>query len=403
MSWTPTAFALESVVGEALSAIAPGVVKPLIRLISEYAEYKHMVSLVMEESGRCIAWGEGPWEEDDGTVKSYPALVFGSPIHHDTVRRVRLDNGETGDTVTVVGHRATHAFFHTGKLDAPYALALDPIKPGGFYVADRTSVRVVHPDGEVRVVAGTNEPGFKDGRANEARFFIVSGLLVTADGQTLYCVDNHNCRIRKIVHRTASESFGHVETVCGSGRPENEDGVGTKAALAMPQQIIWAYPPPHNTESHMLIGCSNAIRWFDIKSGAVSTVRFKPHPHTPPSPSTLIDLSDLSVAGMCMTPSQTVLFTCSKTQSLFALNPHTGEVEVLSIEPPNAAEQLFRTTLPRAFGICISPTPTGPDNEYCAYLALFSIMRVTLHSGLFVPLPSKAVPTVKPSTSCVIS
>lgn len=69
---------------------------------------------------------------------------------------------------------------------------------GNIYVAEtKDLIRMVSPAGIVTTIAGTGQPGYKDGEALKANFHYIRGMAADASGD-LYVCDNGNFRIRKI-------------------------------------------------------------------------------------------------------------------------------------------------------------------------------------------------------------
>jgi sugar lactone lactonase YvrE len=116
------------------------------------------------------------------------------------------------------------------KFQGPHGMAVD--KTGNVYVADTGNhcLRVISPDGHVSTLAGTNKPGYADGKGNEARFNFPSDVAVDAQGN-LYVTDTANHRIRKVT------PAGVVTTLAGTGLPGNADGPADRAQFQAPEGI----------------------------------------------------------------------------------------------------------------------------------------------------------------------
>jgi sugar lactone lactonase YvrE len=71
----------------------------------------------------------------------------------------------------------------------PHALAIDAL--GNIYVSDwnNNAIRRVTPSGDVTTLAGNGTLGYADGAGNIAEFYGAEGLVVSADGTTLYVAD----------------------------------------------------------------------------------------------------------------------------------------------------------------------------------------------------------------------
>ncbi|MGE5701068.1 MAG: hypothetical protein ACM32O_00920, partial [Clostridia bacterium] len=80
-------------------------------------------------------------------------------------------------------------------LQEPKGLAVSA--DGTLYVAESGKHRIVKisPKGEMKVIAGNGEPGFKDGAATQAQFHSPSDVKLAADG-SLFVADTLNHRVR---------------------------------------------------------------------------------------------------------------------------------------------------------------------------------------------------------------
>lgn len=117
------------------------------------------------------------------------------------------------------------AAFHT-----PSALARDD--DGNLYVADtgNHAIRKVSPQGVVTTLAGTGEPGFRDGPAAQAQFNGPVGVAVDGSGR-VYVADTYNDRIRVISRE------GQVGTLAGGAWPGHRDDVGEAARFDTPSAL----------------------------------------------------------------------------------------------------------------------------------------------------------------------
>ncbi|WP_299345622.1 gluconolaconase [uncultured Pseudoxanthomonas sp.] len=147
---------------------------------------------------------------------------------NNRIRRIARD----GSVATLAGGRegfidgaGTVAAFHT-----PSALARDA--QGNLYVADtgNHAIRKVTPQGVVTTLAGTGEPGFRDGAAMQAQFNGPIGVAVDGSGR-VYVADTYNDRIRLI------SPDGVVTTLAGGDAPGFVDGTGGEARFDTPTGI----------------------------------------------------------------------------------------------------------------------------------------------------------------------
>jgi ABC-type branched-subunit amino acid transport system substrate-binding protein len=121
----------------------------------------------------------------------------------------------------------------TAQFNDPTGLAVDAA--GNVYVADGGNhrVRLIRPDGTVTTLAGTGEPGYRDGPAGEAQFNEPFDVAVSSTG-VLYVADAGNDRIRAI------SPDGMVTTLAGSGKQGFKDGPPEQAEFNAPWKLTLA-------------------------------------------------------------------------------------------------------------------------------------------------------------------
>ena len=83
------------------------------------------------------------------------------------------------------------------------------------------------PAGNVTLLAGTSEVGFKDGKGSVAKFNTILGMTCDASGN-LWVSDGDNHAIRKVT------PDGTVTTIAGTGVMGYSDGDSTKALFKYP-------------------------------------------------------------------------------------------------------------------------------------------------------------------------
>lgn len=145
---------------------------------------------------------------------------------------VRVD--PTDRRVKIIAGRAGISGFQDGAVseatfNAPIGVTLG--SNGAIYVADTYNdcIRVIR-DGRVMTLAGTSEPGFRDGKGSEARFDTPCGIAVNLD-DSLLIADTGNQRIRRVT------MDGTVTTIAGSGEAAETDGAPLQAAFFDPTAI----------------------------------------------------------------------------------------------------------------------------------------------------------------------
>jgi len=152
----------------------------------------------------------------------------------------------------------------TARFNGPDGIAFAP--SGDLYVTDANNrrIRKVAPDGTVTTVAGSGQPGTRDGPAATAQFLYPTGIAV-GQGGTLYIADRGAHTIRKITSR------GLVSTLAGTGLPGYTDGMGPIAQFHDPMTVVV------DQSGRLFVADSgnHAIRMI-MPEGRVSTVAGSP-------------------------------------------------------------------------------------------------------------------------------
>ena len=127
------------------------------------------------------------------------------------------------------GHYDSLSYF--SKFNHPTAVAVDDVE--NIYVADAGShtIRRIDREGIVITVAGSGEPGYRDGLRDGAAFSWPTGVAVDPEGN-LIVADSRNHRIRKVLLPQ-----GRVQTLAGDGQRGFVDGPGTSARFDFPTGI----------------------------------------------------------------------------------------------------------------------------------------------------------------------
>jgi serine/threonine-protein kinase len=109
-------------------------------------------------------------------------------------------------------------------------LAIDPT--GNLVLPDGSNhrIRLITLDGVVHTLAGTGEPGYRDGPVDQAQFNNPTSVAMDAAGN-VYVADAGNNRIRVLTPQ------GHVRTLAGSGEPGYKDGLATEAQFDNPSSL----------------------------------------------------------------------------------------------------------------------------------------------------------------------
>jgi hypothetical protein len=179
-------------------------------------------------------------QPSDVAVSADGRLFVADFLHHC----IRLIDGE-GSVSTWAGTGLPGAGDGVGRdaeFELPNRLAID--HNGVLYVTEGRArdigerlggnrVRQIRPDGRVTTLAGTGEPGYRDGQASQAQFDIPTGIAVDARGN-VYVADTGNHRIRLIT------PDGVVSTLAGDGTPGLADGPASQARFWYPMDVAVA-------------------------------------------------------------------------------------------------------------------------------------------------------------------
>jgi sugar lactone lactonase YvrE len=155
-------------------------------------------------------------------------LVFAETGAH-TIKRLDLQSGR----VTIVAGTENKAGFADGSgtaalFNAPVGVAVAP--DGTIFVADTYNdrIRAIEAGGQVRTLAGGDEPGYRDAAiGSEARFDTPCGIALDLDG-TLVVADTGNHRLRRV------RVGGEITTIAGSGVQDVFDGTPQEASFNEP-------------------------------------------------------------------------------------------------------------------------------------------------------------------------
>jgi hypothetical protein len=164
--------------------------------------------------------GAGQQSQSIGPPAATPLVVGRKDVFVETFAGAP----EPGDT-DGAGHRA--------QFDTPMGLDLD--SQGNLYVVDSRNHRIrrITPSGITTTLAGS-KPGYADGTAAQAQFYLPCGVAVAPDG-TVYVADTGNHRIRRI-------KDGQVTTLAGSV-PGRADGQGASVQFNTPCAVTYAASP----------------------------------------------------------------------------------------------------------------------------------------------------------------
>jgi sugar lactone lactonase YvrE len=230
----------------------------------------------------------------------------------------------------------------------PRGLAVD--KEGTLYVTDGWTVRKIPANGEMTILAGSEEPAGITGVGAPVRFNLATGIAVASDG-TVYVTEPNLHIVRKIT------PAGVVTTLAGtSGQRGAVDGEGELARFDTP----WAVTVDASDVIHV-VEAGNAIRRITA-TGRVSSWGnaelarvLDPDPHCIRyfQPSSAIVVDDVGVAYVPMgTLTNLTYYGC----------PVLGGGSILRIAPTGASTHF--AGLPRAVPPSVVDGPAGTARFY---------------------------------------
>lgn len=179
---------------------------------------------------------------------------------------VRIDIG-TGRPNLVAGAPGQSGFADGGADQARFngAIGVAVNKDGVIFVADTYNDRIrAIENGRVRTIAGGGEPGFRDGRGDEARFDTPCGIAVVADG-SLLVADTGNHRIRRV---TLDGEVTTIHGTSGTSGPEDPDGKLAEAEFCEPMGIA----ARRDGMIFVISACESSVRMIDLNGQVVTTV-----------------------------------------------------------------------------------------------------------------------------------
>ena len=172
-----------------------------------------------------------------GIAQSGDTLYVIDQIAH-SIRTVHTTTARVGTIVTGNLARGSYAEGDgtVARFNLPRGIAAGA--GGTLYVADFGNHRIREvraganaADTEVSLLAGTKDPGHRNGAGNTAQFNFPEGLALS--GRTLYVADMNNHRIRAI--NLASGANNTVSTIAGNGKNDKVvDGPGATAQFNKP-------------------------------------------------------------------------------------------------------------------------------------------------------------------------
>ncbi len=190
---------------------------------------------------------------------SVHSIIFG---HQESNRFLHLVLPTDGSAITSPGIEVSTPNVTFSSLDL-FAVHPDPVAAGALYLANLNTIWYRAANSDMSVVAGSSRAAYKDGVGEAARFSCVLGLLATRDGKSLFVADHTNSRVRGISFETAGSKAGTVRTVAGDGQTVNRDGIGLKASLFFPREMLWI---SEDEQTEMLVSCGYQINRLNTKT-----------------------------------------------------------------------------------------------------------------------------------------
>jgi len=166
----------------------------------------------------------------EGLAIDPPGNLYVTDTYNDLIRKITPE----GVVTTLAGSPGTlgsaDGMGPAAQFRQPEGIAMDAA--GNLYIADmfNHAIRKMNPQGLVTTLAGSEKPGYADGKGKKASFNQPFGVTVDASG-TVYVTEIGNHLIRKI------SPEGMVTTVAGSGRQGFANGTGLAASFSQPHGL----------------------------------------------------------------------------------------------------------------------------------------------------------------------
>ncbi len=192
------------------------------------------------------------------------------------------------------------------KFLLPRAVCRDPLSATGYFLCDETSIRYFdEAKDRVTPLVGSYEPGEADGVGTDAQFKSIGSVIVTSDGQTIWCSDEPAGLRRIDIPRR------DVRTVCRC----YARGLVWDRALNKSDAAFYYV----KIDTRMTGGARLPILGrYDIASDASTS--YAPRAG-----------AGAGVKSFCVTPTGVIVF--SQTSRVFVFNPMSGDIEMIeSIE-----------------------------------------------------------------------
>eukprot|EP00743_Colponemidia_sp_Colp-15_P012139 GILK01013715.1.p1 GENE.GILK01013715.1~~GILK01013715.1.p1 ORF type:complete len:679 (+),score=127.77 GILK01013715.1:39-2039(+) len=136
------------------------------------------------------------------------------------------------------------------------------------YAKTKTKTKEEHDETVVDTLCGSvNEPGYKDGTRDVAKFDAPSDLLLSPDGTKLYVAELSNHCIREITLPTTEAEAYSIMTLCGDTTYGFKDGAARDASFSFPHGLALLHEKLYVADTS-----NHAIRQVDIHTGHVETV-----------------------------------------------------------------------------------------------------------------------------------
>ncbi len=281
--------------------------------------------------------------------------------------------------VMTIAQGSKNSGLKSAVFDSPFSICPDINKPQRYFVGDYTSIHRCGDDTGITLVAGSGKSGWKDGTGETAQFFCVKGLVPYRQGTKLIACDCGNNRVRSVDLKSRE-----VITIAGDGKGESRDGVGLKASLHQPRNVVFDRAPTAKPDAILYVACYNSIRRFDTETGAVTTLK------------TSIKINPCAID---CSPTGYLVVSCIDTHSLYSIDPKTGE----TVRVAGTGEKGFADGVATKAKFAYPKDLEIIDSERCAYVTDTSnhrIRRVDLPIWLFVdPTPTTLVPRTSPETT----
>jgi hypothetical protein len=247
-------------------------------------------------------------EEKTGAEKSF---LVSLPNHHAIARIFPVTN----DLIKYAGDGSSdrkQGLLLNASFESPRGMCADPTRKNHYFIADGGSIRCSDGVNISLVEESLSWDGYWTGIGAGAGFGKHLNICISSTGRTIYVADKNNCAIRAVDVKT-----GGVCTVAGDHGWSDRDGKGTATGITEPKHLVLYRSPSTKPDSVLFISANHKIRRFDIETTELTTMKWN-------------NILWFDAGALACTSNGTLIVSCSRANTLWAINPVNGDGERLT-------------------------------------------------------------------------